>query len=93
MAEPAILRSQGHVTLPPEIRRLAGLEEGDLLEFDVVEGRIVATKIDTVDPEDRWFWTDEWQEMTREAEADIAAGRTEVFPSTEAFLAALDAID
>jgi antitoxin PrlF len=93
MAERAILRSQGHVTLPPEIRRLAGLSEGDLLEFDIVEGRIVVTKLDTVDPEDRWFWTDEWQEGERQAEAELAAGLGTFYESTEAFFAALDAID
>lgn len=92
MAERAILRSKGQLTLPSEIRRLVGLDEGDLLELDVVEGRIVVTKLDTVDAEDRWFWTEEEQARHREAAADIAAGRTEFFESTEAFLAALDAI-
>ncbi len=37
-----------------------------------------------------WFWTPEWQEGEREADADIAAGRTTYFDSTEEFLAALD---
>jgi AbrB family looped-hinge helix DNA binding protein len=93
MAERAVLRSKGQLTLPTEIRRLAGLNEGDLLEFEVVEGRIVITNLKAVDPEDAWFWTDEWQEGERQAAADFAAGRSEFFESTEAFLAALDAID
>jgi antitoxin PrlF len=37
-----------------------------------------------------WFWTPEWQAGEHEADADIAAGRTEYFDSDEAFLAALD---
>jgi hypothetical protein len=37
-----------------------------------------------------WFWTPEWQEGEREADEDIAAGRTAYFDSTEEFLAALD---
>ena len=85
MAERAILRSKGQLTLPTEIRRRAGLSEGDLLEVDVVEGRIVVTKLQTVDPEDRWFWTEEEQARHREAAADIAAGRTQYFGSTEEF--------
>lgn len=93
MAERAILRSKGQLTLPTEIRRLTGLSDGDLLELDIVEGRIVITKLQTVDPEDRWFWTDEWQEGERQAAADFAAGRSTFYESTEAFLAALDAID
>jgi predicted RNase H-like HicB family nuclease len=39
------------------------------------------------DPDQMWFWTPKWQEMEREAEADIAAGRTEHFESDEEFLA------
>jgi antitoxin PrlF len=93
MAERAVLRSKGQLTLPTEIRRRAGLHEGDLLEFAIVEGRIVITNLKAIDPDDAWFWTEEWQAGEREASADIAAGRTEVFESTEAFFAALDAID
>jgi antitoxin PrlF len=93
MAERAILRSKGQLTLPTEIRRRAGLTDGDLLEFDLVEGRIVITNLKAIDPEDAWFWTDEWQDGERQAAADLAAGRSEFYESTEAFLAALDAID
>ncbi|HWH12731.1 MAG TPA: hypothetical protein VG165_16540 [Solirubrobacteraceae bacterium] len=37
-----------------------------------------------------WFWTDRWQVMEREAQADIDAGRTETYPSPEEFIADLD---
>jgi hypothetical protein len=37
-----------------------------------------------------WFWTPEWQAGEREADEDIAAGRTTFFASTEDFLTALD---
>ena len=43
------------------------------------------------DPDQAWFWTPEWQQMEREADEDIAAGRVESFDSGEAFLAALEA--
>jgi len=42
------------------------------------------------DPEQAWFWTPEWQQMEKEADDDIAAGRVESFESGEAFLDALD---
>jgi hypothetical protein len=41
------------------------------------------------DPEQMWFWTPKWQEMEREADQDIAAGRVERFESDEDFDAAL----
>ena len=42
-----------------------------------------------IDPDQAWFWTPEWQEKEREADADKAAGRAERFESDEAFTAAL----
>jgi hypothetical protein len=30
-----------------------------------------------------WFWTEEWQAGEREAEADLAAGRYQVFDKME----------
>jgi hypothetical protein len=39
------------------------------------------------DADQMWFWTPKWQDMEREAEADIEAGRTERFESDEEFLA------
>lgn len=37
------------------------------------------------------FWGPDWRERIAESDADIAAGRTEFFASTEDFLAALRA--
>lgn len=39
-----------------------------------------------IDPEQAWFWTDEWQAGEREADADIAAGRVTSYYSIEEFL-------
>lgn len=50
---------------------------------EIAEGRI--------DPDQAGFWTREWQEKEREADADLAAGRTTRYESDEEFLGALDA--
>ncbi len=42
-------------------------------------------------PDQAWFWTREWYDGEREADADIAAGRVIFYGSDEEFLAALDA--
>jgi len=44
-----------------------------------------------LNPDQAWFWTEEWQAKEREADADEAAGRTTFHASGEDFLAALDA--
>lgn len=38
-----------------------------------------------------WFWTPSWQSGEREADADLAAGRSTYFETEEEFLAALRA--
>jgi len=35
----------------------------------------VAAKAGLIDPEQRWWWTEEWQKKEREVEDDIANGR------------------
>jgi bifunctional DNA-binding transcriptional regulator/antitoxin component of YhaV-PrlF toxin-antitoxin module len=35
----------------------------------------VAAKVGLIDPDQRWWWTEEWQQGEREAEEDIAKGR------------------
>ena len=42
-----------------------------------------------IKPGQEWFWTEEWQAAEREAEADLTAGRFEVFDNDEDFLASL----
>jgi hypothetical protein len=44
------------------------------------------------DLDQSWYWTPEWQAGERDADADIAAGRTTVYDSEEEFFAALDHI-
>ncbi len=45
-----------------------------------------------IDPDQAWFWTERWQQMEREADEDIAAGRVKVFDDAESFLAELERI-
>jgi hypothetical protein len=43
-----------------------------------------------VDAAQAWFWSDRWQAMEREANADISAARVKRFNSADALLAELD---
>jgi hypothetical protein len=42
-----------------------------------------------VDPDQAWVWSAEWQERLRSCLADLEAGRTQRFSTSEEFLASL----
>ncbi|HZU72229.1 MAG TPA: AbrB/MazE/SpoVT family DNA-binding domain-containing protein [Acidimicrobiales bacterium] len=83
------VRAKGQVTLPEEIRKAARLEEGDLLDAVVTDEGILLRPQKVIDATQAWFWTPEWQAGEREVDADLAAGRGEVFESGEELLEAL----
>lgn len=85
------LRAKGQLTLPEKIRAAARLEEGDLLDAEITEEGILLRPRKVIDATQAWFWTREWQQGEREADADLAAGRVEAFDSGEDFLDALRA--
>ncbi len=85
-----VIRGKGQITIPAEIRKAARLEEGDPVEVEIVEGGILLRPCKLIDATQAWFWQPEWQAGEREAAADLAAGRSRVFESSEAFLASLE---
>lgn len=54
--------------------------------IDYIHALIAA---DAIDPDQAYFWTDEWQAAEREADEDIAAGRVKAFDTMDEFLADL----
>jgi hypothetical protein len=65
----------------------------DRLPDGAVDGAVILLEEitdDRIDPEQAWFWTQEWQQREREADEDLAAGRVTRFENDEDFLAALD---
>ena len=85
------LRAKGQLTLPEEIRAAARLEEGDLLEAEITEEGILLRPQKVIDATQAWFWTPQWQQGEREADADLAAGRAQTFTSGEDLLEGLRA--
>jgi antitoxin MazE len=73
----------GQITLPAEIRKKLGIEEGDLIEIEVKDEQAVLIPKKLVDKNQSYFWTKEWQEAEREADRDIKAGRIKVFQSVD----------
>jgi AbrB family looped-hinge helix DNA binding protein len=69
------LRPKGQLTLPDSIRRLAHLDEGDILEVTVEDAGIVLRAKKLVEADQAWFWTEAWQRGERQASRDILGGR------------------
>ena len=80
----------GQITLPAAVRKELDIQEGDLVEIQVVDDRAVVTPKKLVDKSQAYFWTEEWQKGEAEAEADIKAGRVKAFDSVEELLEDLD---
>jgi antitoxin MazE len=80
----------GQITLPATVRKELDIQEGDLVEIQVVDDRAVVTPKKLVDKSQAYFWTDEWQKGEAEAEADIKAGRVKTFDSVEELLEDLE---
>jgi AbrB family looped-hinge helix DNA binding protein len=80
----------GQITLPSSVRERLGIEEGDLVEIEVVEERAVLVPKKLVDKNQAYFWTRKWQEGEREADEDIKAGRVKAFDSIDELIGDLD---
>ena len=84
---------RGTLALPTEIRRRYRLDEPGAQVRLVVrdDGVIELHPLVAVPADQAWFWTERWQRMEREAQADIAAGRVVITDGPDEFLEELDA--
>jgi hypothetical protein len=86
-------QSRGVLAVPAPLRsRLCAETPGAQLEVTEREDGVFEFRpVLPVPADQRWFWTERWQAMEREADADIAAGRVAGFNDVDEFLADLDA--
>jgi AbrB family looped-hinge helix DNA binding protein len=84
------IRRNFQITLPAAIRKRLHLCIGDILETTLKDGKIIIAPKKTIDAEQAWFWSKEWQEAEREAEEDIKAGRVKKFKTVEDLIKDLD---
>ena len=73
----------GQITLPAPVRRSLGIEEGDLIEIEVIDEKAILSPKRLVDKNQAYFWTKKWQEGEKAAEADIKTKRVKVFDTVE----------
>ncbi len=86
------LQSRGVLALPIEFRRRHGLDApGAHIELIERENGVIELRPRISVPADQaWFWTERWQQMEREVDEDIAAGRERIHETSEDFIAFLE---
>ena len=83
------IRKNAQITLPARIRKAVHLEDGDLLDCEIDDGKVVLTPKKIIDKRDAWFWSSDWQKAEAEAQKDIESGNTKEFDSVDDLLADL----
>jgi bifunctional DNA-binding transcriptional regulator/antitoxin component of YhaV-PrlF toxin-antitoxin module len=63
-----------------------GIEEGDLIEIEVLGDKAVLVPKKLIDKSQSYFWTEKWQENEKVADADIKARNMKTFDSAEELL-------
>lgn len=81
-------QARGTIALPALLRRRYHLDrDGAQIEVTEREDGVLELRPMVPVPADQaWFWAEEWQRGEREADEQIAAGRTTVHESTVDFL-------
>jgi antitoxin MazE len=86
------MQQRGVLTLPAELRKRHHLDEpGAQVRVVERDDGVIELHAELPVPADQvWFWSERWQQMEREADEDVAAGRVARFDDVEDLLADLD---
>jgi AbrB family looped-hinge helix DNA binding protein len=85
------VQGRGLIAIPAAIRKHFGLDQpGAQVEVIEREGEIVLRPHVAIPADQAWFWTERWQQMEREADDAIAAGRVKAAGGVDELLADLD---
>ncbi len=83
------LSKRRQVTIPRDVLAAAGLSEGQPLSIRATDDGLLITAGEERDPDQWWYWTEEWQKGEREIDAAQARGDFgTTYLSEEAFEAA-----
>lgn len=69
------LRGRSQITIPKSIIETLGLKEGDNLNIEIENGKIIVKPVVMVPKDQAWFWTDGWQLAEKEIDEDIKVGK------------------
>jgi antitoxin MazE len=63
------LKSKFQVVIPGAVRKKIKMEIGDTLEVEEKDGTVILKPVMVIEKAQNYFWTKEWQEGEKEAEA------------------------
>lgn len=71
------LTDKWQLTIPTRFRSQLKVKPGDYLEPEVQDGVLLLKprKQILIDPDQAWFWTQEWQEKELEVESEVKRGK------------------
>ena len=88
------VQAKGTISLPADVRRRHRLDEpGAQLEVLELEDGILLRPALPVRADQRWFWTDRWQAMEQEVDAEYAKGEGTLHADAASLAAHLEALD
>ena len=89
------VQSRGVMALPAEIRRRLHLDEpGAQVEItERADGVLELRPVLPVPADQRWFWTERWQQREREVDAHLRAGEATIHEDGDALLDHLARLD
>lgn len=65
------VRRRNQITLPKSLTKKLSIDEGDILEYTIENGKIIITPKILVPKQQAWYWSKEWQEGELEVEKEI----------------------
>jgi hypothetical protein len=66
------------------------VNDGDIFQVQLDEGKVVLVPMKLIPADQAWFWSENWQEGEREAEADLVAERVATFDHADDLIKDLD---
>lgn len=66
------VRRRNQVTLPKSLTKSLSIQEGDILEYTIENGKIIITPKTLVTKDQAWYWSKEWQAAEREVDNEVA---------------------
>ena len=85
-----IVQKRGVVSLGLLKEHNIPLNDGDIFQVQIEDGRVILIPMKLIPADQTWFWTREWQKGEKEAEEDIVAERVKSFENAEDLLKDLD---
>ncbi len=71
------------ITLPKPFRDKLRVKEGDLVKIEETKGGLFMTPVETIDRDQTWFWTPQWQKGEKKVDQELKKGKVKTFKNAE----------